>query len=526
MTTFLDRFGGKESGHLIKADDWNNLLIAIDALEKQVGDRFDQVETKFGERFRQIDGRIDAVDGRVAELDQAVTKLGDGLSKLEKSVTPLIGEFLRLRLSTPRLRFAIGQLAEIEARVTGLDGKRPDLSDPAKRPFVDFVTNWGQLKPVRGFESRGGVGDKTISVKVNAEGVAKVQVRAEHTEELPEEVEEGMNTALGTRVSATKTVSTHLLEAATPMEASEGKAFKLMAKEYEREDALAVRNYVDAYFLRNAPIIQAPFFRRSFQGWRDYRSTVLAVVKDDSDPRTPDQGRGVASIQITFRDWIGPFIMIDYLKQREQLVDRIKRQFSSDLGPSLELSMRNFQKRVIEVNKGQGLVARHRGYRAIADALDELETDAERPVFFGTLKSSVKDAVSLQLALERPQMAATGAAGEVAVEALTNSVLRSDVDRARLEMELSRIDKASQERAEKVEQVAKDFESLDDNVKELDRRAKNIDQRTQGFAVEVNSVKNSLGNLKSLNVGEVAEGIGHIKAHAIRLEQLESKVNR
>ena len=88
MTTFLDRFGGKDSGHLIKADDWNGLLEAIDGLESDIGDRFDQLEVKIGDRLGQMSDRLGVVDGRVDELGLAVGKLRDGLSKLEESVTP------------------------------------------------------------------------------------------------------------------------------------------------------------------------------------------------------------------------------------------------------------------------------------------------------------------------------------------------------------------------------------------------------------------------------------------------------
>ena len=81
---------------------------------------------------------------------------------------------------------AIGELCELTAKVTDLRGN--PLSAPY--PWVDFVAAWGRLRSKGGFVTRPGAGDNSLSVQVNAQGIAQVLLRAEHSEGFAEAEEE------------------------------------------------------------------------------------------------------------------------------------------------------------------------------------------------------------------------------------------------------------------------------------------------------------------------------------------------
>src|SRR5690606_1912601 len=123
-----------------------------------------------------VDEHVAALTGRAEALEARADAAAAEIAALRDALAP----FRRVTLRTQRTRFALGELAEITAHVTALDGSPLDLSNAAARPFVDFVATWGQLRPVAGFQSLGGADDRTLSVRVDEQGEARVVLRAEH----------------------------------------------------------------------------------------------------------------------------------------------------------------------------------------------------------------------------------------------------------------------------------------------------------------------------------------------------------
>jgi hypothetical protein len=409
MGNLADRFGGKRSGELIQARDWNGLIEGIEAIESA------------------LTARAETLEARVGDLDARVGSLETGLGDLRTTVDLLLGQARRVSLSTDRVRYAIGELAEITARVADARGNPLDLASEATRPWVDFVSSWGHLRPVTGFRSIGGTGDRTLSVQVSSQGEARVLLRAEHAEGFTPETEGQVSTTLTTVLPATnKSVLTTILEASTPMEADLRGAFQVMTREYDRIDTVNVRDYVDTYFVRNPARVVGQLPAITHENWRDYRSTVLAFLKGDSDPSTAEPGQGVCSIQVTFRDWIGPWINLDYLPKAKDLAKDFGNLFQANVGRNFAETTNKFRDKVSEQVRDKGLIGKQRDYQAAYLALDGLSGPAAGPRFVGDAARSVQSAIGLQQTLETSEATLFTPATQVGLHAVTQVAVQAD----------------------------------------------------------------------------------------------------
>jgi hypothetical protein len=433
MGELVDRLGNKSAGQLIKSEHWNELVAAIENLSTTVDERFAEVDARFQEFSATVDERFQ-------ELGARVEALAEDFGDFRGAVEPLLGEYYRLTMETTRTRYAIGELAEITARVTDLRGNPLDLSDEADRPWIDFVVaSWGQLKPVAGFESLGGAGDRTISVRTDAQGVARVHLRSDHAEGFTDEDEAEVAVSLQTRLPATdRSIVETILSAATPIEAKERGAFRVLTAEYDRTDAPRVSKYADAYFSKNVPLIVGrtpPIFTHR---WRDYRSTVMAFARRDSDPVTPDQSRGVSSIQVTFRDWIAPWIITDYFVETDTLVESFRDRLIPKIVDDLDQSVRDVKVEVNDFIFDKGLIGRQRNYQVMREAFDTA-TPPQRPAYgLKKLTEPMQDALGVQQTLESAQgIGPTGQ--EVAFRAFTGAAVRAEDAVVRVDAQIGQV---------------------------------------------------------------------------------------
>ncbi len=144
--------------------------------------------------------------------------------------------------------------------------------------------------------------------------------RAEQGEGVSDEDELQVSTVLTGRVPGTALpMSSAILAAATPVEAFHQGAFQLLTAEYDCTDVSSLRRYVDNAYLKTPPVMRRDLVVKPIQGWRDHSTFVFALAKADSDPTTAVHCSGCSSIEITFRDWIGPFVVVRFEgRQREQ----------------------------------------------------------------------------------------------------------------------------------------------------------------------------------------------------------------
>jgi hypothetical protein len=120
------------------------------------------------------------------------------------------------------------------------------------------------------------------------------------------------------------------------------------------------------------------------------------MAKADTDPTTADESRGAVSIQLTFRDWVFPWLRIHYLgtQQRTALLDRVK------LTPALVADPEQVKAQVETIAPDTGLLGRMRGFEVVKDAVTAMGKVATPPA--PAILKSATEAVSLKQAIEAP----------------------------------------------------------------------------------------------------------------------------
>ncbi len=373
----------KAAGHLVRPQDWNALIAALGEYGASItANTQDLVTVKA--TLTQVQTQLAAVAAQAQALDARV-------DDLEASIQPLLNNYL-VTLACDRLTYASGELCDLTAKVTGLRGQ--PLAAPF--PWVDFVAAWGRLRAVAGFNSRAGSGDNSISVQVNAQGIARVQLRAEHSEGFSETEEAQVSAVMQMQVpNANMTVAQSFMTAATPSDAPAKSAYKVLAQEYERQDSIALRAYADTYHVRTPEYTLAPILPNFWTQWRDYRATVIALAKPDADPTTPDGARGAGSIQVTFRDWLWPWTL-DYLDDFQPLQNLVLQQYTPLF---LQANVYDQVQQKVQTDLGQyGMIGRKKYLNAAQKAIELINPGPEAAK--QTAKQQIRNAVQAQGASE------------------------------------------------------------------------------------------------------------------------------
>jgi hypothetical protein len=442
----------RSPGDLIRSDDWNALVQGVNQLELTLDTRLGQVETGLG------------------DLTDRVGSLETEIQAVREALEPLLRDTYRVTLRTGKVAFAMGEIAEITAEIRNLRGELPPARD-GQRPWVDFVTTWGQLKAAPGFTGRAGVADRTVSVQTNDQGVARVRLTAEIVADMTESTEQEFQAVVNRVVGQQNmTIADLVLQANTPGDAPVRMAYQAMTLSYDAIANVAVRNYVDTYFVGNnaqlAGRVAPALVNQRRERWRDYHVTVLAFAKQDADPLTPDHSKGTNAIQVTFRDWLGPWILMDYIPRAQDLVpaavDRLRPAIVTDYRRSLD--------RMTDVVRQQfaplGALGKAREYEVFRNAIDVL--DVPQREFMPELKQSVKAAVSLQQAVQQAQFAVIGGGrDEVAFEAFAGTAAKADSQVIDVQTRVARLD-AEVEAAQA--QIHQQVETVQQNLMALDGR--------------------------------------------------------
>jgi len=274
--------GGKVPGHLITASDWNQVVEMLGL--------FGQTLIAQRSAVSDLEAAVEALEARVAPLE--------GLPETVSALEPLLDNYL-VNISTSAADFLVGEMALITISVTALDGS---LVTPA--PWVDVFATWGRLRAAPGFNARANAEENALSVQVNAQGIAQVQLRSQYTKGFTATDETSFSTLLQSQVGATQqSIKQTFMLAATPEDAPVKAAMKTLHGAYSANTG--TQRYLDGY------VGAYTSGRFGFEGitrrrgeWEDYRTTVLAFAKPDADPVSPDPARGTASIQVNFREWV------------------------------------------------------------------------------------------------------------------------------------------------------------------------------------------------------------------------------
>ncbi len=441
--------GAKAPGQLIKSEDWNALVAGVNAIEAA------------------LDTRVATLESTVTNLNTRVTTAETSITGLRTDVDSILAAMFRISLTTTRSTFALGELAEITATVRDARGQIP-----AAGTFVDFVATWGTLKPAPGFIAETGVGSRSISVQTNAEGIARARLSSELLHDASDDLELDFNGFLQTRIGAQNlTVAETILSSNTPSDQNVLTAYSTMTANYDNTQVSSVREYADSYYVANGSKlsgkVSSNVLNRWRQTWRDYQITVLAFGKSDDDPTTADAPRGANSIQVTFRDWIGPWIIVDYIpnfkNQIPNLVNVFQGAITADYQDSAIKIKNSLQQRV----QSFGLLGKTREYEAARDAIDQVNPTQSVP-FLGQLKESMKSAVSMQQSFQSSQVSVLGGGTEeVALQAFATTAVRADADVSGVRAQVQQVAQQLQQFQSSTQQT---FSSVQQNVTALGGR--------------------------------------------------------
>jgi hypothetical protein len=514
MGELIQTIGNKAPGQLIRSQDWNVLVNAVESLETTLTSRIDTLEQK--------------VTADIELLKTDVAKLRTDLNALSTAIDPLLRQYYRVTIQTSIPFFVLGELAELTAHVTDARGNAP-----AERPWIDFVAAWGQLKPANGFESVGGAGDRTISVRVNSQGIARVLLRSEHAEGFTDDDEREIAAAMTTRLQANnQSISHSFWQAATPMEAKTNGSFAIMTKEYDRADSRVMRDYIDGYYMRHAGLVAGKtvpglvdHYRTT---WRDYQATVMAFARSDSESTTADQSSGVGSIQVTFRDWISSWLWLDYIDTEsvKKLANDFRDRVAIKITNKYDVSIKRVKDDVTDFVRDRGLVGKLQRYRAVDEGLGGLGGPQE---FLDRLTGSMQNAIAIQQILESTQAATIGVDSEqVAFTVFTDAATRADVNVAEV---AGRLDDVSTQVGQTKKQLdtlspqvsglattvasfsdvrgslfdiqgkmERQFSDFTTQVSVLNERTNNILNQSTRFKTDIDTVKGQLQPLQAINL--------------------------
>ncbi|MGG6242089.1 hypothetical protein ACQ4N7_26015 [Nodosilinea sp. AN01ver1] len=417
MGLLADAIGNKVAGELIQSQDWNQLVNALDEL----------VEASLIER-------VTTLETTITSLGDQVTQLRTDVTALQNVVNPLIAQYYRLSLSTERVNYALGELADITVQLTDLQGN-PLTLNARNRPWVDLVATWGQFRPVSGFTTRGGVGDRTISVQVDGDGLAQVQLRSDYAEGLTDDDENEMAVVLRSQPQGlTQPIAQMILQATTPQEASP--VYPLLRSQYQQSSQ--IQHYLDAHYLRH-PALSGGTIRPDLGSrWRTYRATVMAFVKPDADPTTPDPSLGVSSIQIDYRDWIGPWI-VDFIQPPLEVLplNPYIERFNPMIDRDFRRSTERLKDEITTLVENKGLLGKQREYRIVDEALRRVQPATPVP-FLNTLTEGLHNAIGIQQTLGRAEAKTLSlTTQEVGFKVFSETALQTETNTAALRTELT-----------------------------------------------------------------------------------------
>jgi hypothetical protein len=238
------------------------------------------------------------------------------------------------------------------------------------------------------------------------------------------------------------TIGAHIASANTPVEAKESGAFSILSTLYDTGANNPVRKFVDTHYVKN-PIFKGDggsvINPNIFTNWREYRFTVMAFARRDPDPMTPDQSRGVSSIQVTFRDWIVPWINLEYLPGAQIQVDGYVELLGGAVGSSVSAgqALDGVTDQVIGIVGNAGVVGKLQRYTALNQALGQVNVDQP---YAASVIQTVGDAINLQIVQSNPQSAfvgTAGAAGEVAFRSHVRAAAAADSQIGGVQSELA-----------------------------------------------------------------------------------------
>ncbi len=455
----------KAAGHPIQSDDWNRLVAGVNALVAKV--EADKLELK---------GALDTLTGTVAGINTRLTTL-------EQKVTPLLDNYL-ITVACSKGHYLIGESCELTLRVTDLRGQ-----PIAARPWVDLYASWGRLSAKAGFESRVGVGNDSLSVRVNAQGIAQVLLQAQAAADFSDMEYRQMAIMLEENVPETgMSMAQSIQQSSNPSDHRAKAAFKVAKKHYEKAGGSAFQRYADGMVIQGRDM----GIWRGRGEWEEYAATVMAFAKPDADPLSADGARGTASIQVVFRDWVsswgGGYIEVD-------------EDDDTTWGPVFTRpgrSMEGIHHHVEEELKGRGILGRQRHLGNLQKALDKVDPQGDPWIM--DAREQTQQAIGAQKAAEA---GARGGQGAPVMGALMGQGARTQTA-------------ASQ--AQAAHQQAQQAKGMADKVNVLEGRMQSAEQVGAHIQGSLQLINENVRAINALDEASLKGGVAKISTEIAALK--------
>jgi hypothetical protein len=473
----LATLGGKVAGHLIRHDDWNKLVSVLTDVAQATKALVDA----------NLAARMTAIEATVSAMHANVDSLNARVQAVEASISPLL-QYYVVTMQASKSAFVVGEIGEITAKVTDLKGQPVN-----PRPWVDFVCSWGTLRAAPGFTaSQVGDGGNSLSVQVNAQGVAKVQLSATVGNKVKAADESSVHTMmLSLTDDGQQSVAQALLDAPTPSDARAQKAFKVMSREYERSNS-AWAAYANATYTE----YRGPYTTDTGE-WVNHYSTVMAFARPDGDPLTPDGSRGSASIQANFRNWVsswGGYHVIDRDDLLVTLGDKYKHIVDAEPEGPLAGLLHGVKEGLTE-KEGWG---REKYIVTARDAMDKVITTASTSSQEKVLQAA--QALSAQAASEGIHVAGGAASQSKGVPVMEAHVA------------LATTTQAVSAKVSAVEQAAVQTKGLSASVSVLEGRMQSTEQMGQAITGSLSLLNEHVRGINVLDDTSLKGGVQKISA--------------
>ena len=386
----------KVQGDLIKHNEWNDLIGHLTTVAQELNalnTRVDSLQTFTGyeeSAAYTLRGRIEALEGfvgtssdtaamstlsgrvtkleqtDVVEQDEFDTFVNDEYTDFKNSVEPLRDQYV-VSLQTTESSYNLGERAVLTATVKTLTG-----AVPSNRPWVDFMTSWGKLAAFDGFTTQAGIDGHSISVRTDSNGVAKIRISSENVKGLTEEDEAQVEGFFDTVVqSSGKSVRQVLKESPNSSGDSAVAVYGEMKKIYQRANMKSMQQFADNYYVGTQNNYN-PGGIYYGGNWNYYRSTVVAIAREDGDPTTPDTKSAASAIQISFKDWVGPWVDW-YVEDDAQDTQRIEDLLGPYIATDIYATLFGIQEAVKTMDKGYGIIHQNKTLNAASKFIDKVD---------------------------------------------------------------------------------------------------------------------------------------------------------
>jgi hypothetical protein len=289
-----------------------------------------------------------------------------------------------------------------------------------------------------------------------------------------------------------------------------------------------MRRYADAYYVQYAPEVSRRFVP-ILNIWRDYRATVLAVIKSGEPAGTVQRRHGVESILVTFRDWITPWLHLDYLDDTRlsSLVGEARQRLIAKVGPDYMTTAGLLRGEVTQAVGSDNLIAKLRDWRVMDQALDGL-TVTDPPAFLPTLVQAMQQGVRMQQSLENAQASAIGLTDRnVAFSVFTDAATRADTNVSTVVGQVSNLQ-------QQVTKNATQLDTINSSMSDLRTSFSAVNSRVDTALAEggtltavqndVSTIKSQVTGLQQLNPTDVTTRLSEVTGLSNRLAALEQKI--